>query len=78
MNALAAALSMILLHRADGGEVAVIPAHIASIHAKAPPADAKNKLLSPAARCVLWMDDGKLIAVLETCDAIKQLLEEAR
>lgn len=70
----AAALSLILLHRADGGEVAVIPAHITSLHARAPPTDAKNKLVPLAARCVVWMDDGKMISVLETCDAIKQLL----
>ncbi len=71
---LVAGLAMILLHRADGGEVSIIPAHVASIHAKPPPFDTRNKLLAPNARCVLWMDDGKLIAVLETCAVVKQLL----
>jgi len=74
---LVAGLIMILLHRADGGEVVIVPAHVASIHTKAPPIDARNKLLAPEARCVLWMDDGKLIAVLETCDVVKKLLGEA-
>jgi hypothetical protein len=68
---------MVLLHRADGGEVVVVPAHVASVHSKPPPLGGKNKLVSPDARCVLWMDDGKLIAVLETCDVVKQLLGEA-
>ena len=75
---LVAGLAMILLHRVDGGEVAVIPSHVASVHAKPPPFDTRNKLFAPNARCVIWMDDGKLIAVLETCDVVKKLLGEAR
>jgi hypothetical protein len=76
MDLLAAGLAMVLLHRADGGEVVIVPAHVASIHAKTP-IDGKNKLVTHEARCVLWMDDGKLIAVLETCDVIKKLIGEA-
>jgi len=75
-SALAAALSMILLHRADGGEVAVYPSHITSLHTKPPPIEEKNKLFVPTARCAVWLDSGKWIAVLETCDAIKKLLEK--
>jgi hypothetical protein len=72
-----AALSIILLHRADGGEVTVYPGHITSLHEKQSPGAEKNKLLTHEARCVLWLDDGKLLAVLETCDVVKQLLEKA-
>jgi hypothetical protein len=73
----AAVLSMIILHRVDGGEVTVYPSHITSLHAKPPPTGAPNRLVAHEARCVVWMDDGKLIAVLETCDVIKKLLDEA-
>jgi hypothetical protein len=72
----AAALSIVLLHRADGGVVSVYPRHITSLHEK-PPVSAKNKLITPEARCLIWLDDGKLLAVLETCDVVKQLLAEA-
>jgi hypothetical protein len=72
----AAALAMVLLHRADGGEVRVFPNHVTSLHAKAP-SSASNKLVAGEARCVLWLADGKTLSVLETCEAVKKLLEEA-
>jgi hypothetical protein len=73
----AVAVSMILLHRSDGGEVAVTPSHITALHAAKPPSvGGKNKLVANEARCVIWLDDGKLLAVLETCDAVKKLLGE--
>jgi len=70
-------LAMILLHRADGGVVAVVPSHITALHAKAPPPHT-NKLAVPEGRCVLWLADGKILSVLEPCDAVRRLLEEAR
>jgi hypothetical protein len=75
VNGLIAALSVILLHRADGGEVTVYPSHITSLHDKQSPG--ANKLITHEARCVIWLDDGKYLSVLETCDVVKQLLEEA-
>ena len=67
---------MAILHRTDGGEVAVIPSHVTSLHAKAP-SGAQNRVVTPEARCVLWLDDGKVLSVLETCDVVKRLLKEA-
>jgi hypothetical protein len=66
----------IILHRGDGGDVAVVPSHITSMHAKAP-GNAQNKLAMPEVRCIVWLDDGKLLSVLETCDRVKQLIDEA-
>jgi len=74
---LAAALSWVLLHRADGGVVAVMPQHITSMHAKAPPPNT-NKVTTAEARCVLWLADGRMLAVIEPCEVVRQLLEEAR
>ena len=77
IDAIAAALSIVLLHRADGGVVAVVPAHITSMHEKAPPPHT-NKLSPAVARCVLWLADGKILSVLEPCDRVRRLLEEAK
>jgi hypothetical protein len=74
--AVAAALSMVLLHRADGGEVAVIPSHVTSLHARAAMSGA-NKVVAPAARCVLWLADGKVLSVIEPCDEVRRLFEAA-
>ena len=70
------ALYMVILHRVDGGEVAVIPSHITSLHSKAP-SNAQNKLGTHEVRCIVWMDDGKLLSVLEPCATVKQLMDEA-
>ena len=73
---LIAAASWVLLHRADGGIVAVMPSHITSMHAKAPP-PYTNKVSPAEARCVLWLADGRMLAVLEPCDVVRRLLKEA-
>jgi len=73
----AAALAMVLLHRADGGEVRVFPGHVTSLHAKAP-SSAANKLVTGEARCILWLADGKVLSVLETCETVRKLLEAAK
>jgi len=74
--ALAAGLSLVILHRVDGGEVAVSPSHITSMHAKAP-SSPQNRLVTGEARCIVWLSDGKLLSVLETCETVKQLLDAA-
>jgi hypothetical protein len=67
---------MAMLHRADGGEVAVAPSQVTALHAKAP-ADASNRAVTAGARCVVWLADGKMLSVVEPCDVVRRLLEEA-
>jgi hypothetical protein len=71
------AAALVLLHRLDGGTVLVNPDQVTSVHAK-PGGAGSNKHLTEQAHCALWLADGKLIAVLETCPRVQQLLEEAR
>ena len=73
---LVAGMSLVTLHRVDGGEVVVAPEHVTSMHSKAP-TSAQNKLVTPEARCIVWLDDGKQLLVLETCDVVKQLMDKA-
>lgn len=77
IDVLTAALSWVLLHRADGGVVAVMPQHITSMHGKAPPPNT-NKVTTAEAHCVLWLADGKILSVLEPCDVVRRMLEEAK
>ena len=67
---------MVILHRVDGGEVSVSPSHITSMHSRAP-ASGQNKLVTGEARCIVWLSDGKLLSVLESCEAVKRLMDEA-
>jgi hypothetical protein len=74
--AITIAIQLIVLHRADGGAVTVIPSHITSLHAKALGPD-RDKLTTREARCIIWLADGRLLSVLETCDQVKAMLEGA-
>ena len=71
-----ASMNMVPLHRADGGEVEVAPAHVTSLHKKAP-GPGRNKAVTGEANCVLWLADGKFLSVIEPCDVVKRLLDEA-
>ena len=77
MSALIVAMSLVILHRIDGGEVLVAPEHITSMHSKAP-TSAQNKLVTQEARCIVWLADGKQLVVLEPCETVKRLMEAAR
>ena len=68
-------MSLVILHRTDGGEVAVSPSHITSMHSKAP-SSPQNKLVVGEARCIVWLSDGKLLSVLEACETVKKLMNE--
>jgi len=71
---LIAAMSLVILHRPDGGAVLVAPEHITSMHSAA---GGKNKLVTGEAHCALWLDDGKMLSVIEPCETVKQLMDEA-
>jgi len=74
--ALVAGLSLVLLHRVDGGEVVVAPSHITSMHEKSP-GSARDKLIVHEARCIVWLADGKQLSVLEPCERVRKLMDEA-
>jgi len=67
---------MVLLHRADGGAVVVAAPHVTSLHERMA-TSGTNKLVAPEARCVVWLADGKLLSVIEPCEVVRRLLEEA-
>ena len=77
MSFAAAALYLLVLHRADGGEVVVNPAQIVTLHAPGQ-AGSTARLFTGAARCAIGLSDGKWLAVVETCETIRQRLEEPR
>ena len=70
---LIAGLSLVILHRIDGGEVLVAPAHITSMHDKSP-GGARDKLTNQDARCIVWLADGRMLSVLEPCDVVRKLV----
>ena len=67
----AVALSLIVLHRVDGGEVVINPAQVTSLRHPAGPLGK----LAPHGRCLIGLTDGKFVAVIEPCAEVKRLLE---
>lgn len=67
----AVALSLIVLHRADGGEVIINPAQVTSLRATA----GSLGRLAPHGHCLVGLTDGKFVAVIEPCGDVKKLLE---
>ena len=74
MTLAAAALALVLLHRADGGTVTVAAAHVTSLR-ETP--GSLGKQVPDATRCLVGLTDGKFVAVLETCTRVRELLEAA-
>jgi hypothetical protein len=71
---LAAALALVLLHRADGGTVTIAANHVTSLR-ETP--GSLGKQVPDATRCLVGLTDGKFVAVLETCTEVRRLLEAA-
>lgn len=72
MILLPAAFVLVILHRADGGQVFVNPAHITSLRVV-------EGALSPrigGGHCVVGLTDRKFVAVLESCAEVAKLLRE--
>ena len=42
------------------------------------PSSAQNKLVTPEARCILWLADGKQLLVLEPCETVRKLMGTAQ
>lgn len=71
-------LQLVVLHSADGYEVAVNPAHVVSLRETAEGAGYPNRLLARGAHCLVGLSSGKFLAVTESCKVVQRLLEEAR
>ena len=69
------ALVMVLLTRADGGKVAVTPFQVTSLHTAAIHGP---KVMNQTAGCVVWLTDGRMLSVIEPCDTVRRMLEEAK
>jgi hypothetical protein len=66
-----AAITLIVLHRADGGEVTVAASQITSLRNT----HGSLRDIAPHTNCIVGMTDGKFVGVLEACNEIKRQLE---
>lgn len=73
---LVVAVHLVLLHSVDGREVLVNPDHVSNVTSHK--AGEANRLLVESVECVIGLANGKLISVIEPCDVVKRLLEDAK
>jgi uncharacterized protein YlzI (FlbEa/FlbD family) len=74
MTELIAALAMIVLHTGDGREIGINPKQVTSMRE----ARETNKHFTDKVRCMVNLTDGKFVAVLETCDVVRNKIEQPR
>ena len=67
---LVGALSLVVLHRADGRAIFVNPGKVTTL---AEPR--QQTTLTPGTRCVVFMEDRHFFPVIETCAEVRQLLQ---
>lgn len=73
MAAIVTALQLVPLHQVDGRVIYINPADIITI---AVPRQGDRKTAAPGTACVVFMTDNRHWQVLETCSAIKQMIEK--
>jgi hypothetical protein len=72
-GAIVVALHLVLLHAVDGREVSINPEMVTSLKAAKPGHD--NALLTKEAHCVVGLGDGTFVSVVESCAAVRRVLE---
>ena len=65
-------LVLILLHAGDGQVVDVNPDQITSLRS---PREKHDKLFPPNTECLIYLTDGKFVAVQEECSTVKKTIE---
>lgn len=71
-----AQIVLVLLHGAGGHEVLVNPQQVTSLHASIP--HKPSEYFTDGVRCMIRLTDGKFVTVIESCEAVKHQLEEAK
>ena len=77
MMAAAAAVVMLVLHSVDGLQIDVNPKKITAMHETKPPND-PNRELTKEVRCAISLEDGKYVTVVETCDQVREMIEQLK
>ena len=70
-------LTLIVLHSVEGHEIRINPAQINSLRAARPKGEG-GKLFTDEVKCMINTTDGKFINVIENCETVNRMLQEAR
>lgn len=65
---------LVVLHSVENHEVIINAAQVTSLRPKLEDDD-PNKLFTKGVACMISLTDGRYAAVIETCDAVQQLID---
>jgi hypothetical protein len=74
-SALAVALHLIVVHSANGTDISVNIDSITSLRSRPIGGDS---IFTEYVHCMISMSDGKFVAVVEDCETVRRLSEEAK
>jgi hypothetical protein len=78
MTPLAAiAFHLIIVHTLNGDVIGINPDSITSMRDRAVQNEDDTRLLPKGVECMINLNDGKFISVVEHCDVVRKLIEEA-
>jgi hypothetical protein len=78
VNPTLVAVALIVLHNAEGGEIFINPTQIAVLHpTKEASKGTPNQLVVGGVNCVVSLSNGKFFSVIESCPAVRKLMEGA-
>lgn len=70
------ASSLIVLHAADGRPVTINPHQVTSLQ-QAKPGET-NRFLVEGVHCLVNLTDGKFVSTRETCEVVRQFMDDAK
>ena len=78
MNPLSAAIVLIVLHSVDGFEMFVNPEEIVVMRPSNEAATGRpNQIIVTGPRCIIGLSSGRFISVIETCTAVREMVEKS-
>lgn len=72
----AAVIILVTLHGPGNRSILVNPTQVTSLHASTP--SQPNRYLTDEVKCLIGLTDGKFVSVIEPCDTVKEILEQAK
>jgi hypothetical protein len=72
----AAVVVLVMVHGPGNRSILVNPKQVTSLHASVP--SQPNKYLADEVKCLVGLADGKFVSTIETCEEVKEILEQAK
>ena len=70
-------LHLVVLHNGDGRTIIINPQAVTSMR-EARPDDDPDRMFAKRLACMISLSDGKFVAVIETCETARHMIDDAK